>query len=68
MRAGKEDFLIADYLDIYIYSPSVEITDKFTRKSSAKEFFTEINMPVSPGRGNINTKEDFIDTLTLLIS
>ncbi len=68
MRAGKEEFLVAEYLKICVFSPSVDILNKVCNKSFAKELFQNIGLPTSPGFNNIKTKDEFIDKLTILIA
>jgi len=39
MRAGKEEFLVAEYLKICVFSPSVDVLEKVQGKSYAKQLF-----------------------------
>lgn len=67
MRVGKEEFLIAEYLKTNIYSGPYELTQKYSRKSVAKELFHTLGFPVAPGCSEFKNKDDFIDKLTVLI-
>lgn len=68
MRAGKEEFLVAEFLKICVFSPSVEVLNRVSTKSFAKQVFLDLGLPTSPGYTNIKTKDEFIDKLTVLIA
>ena len=49
LRAGKEEFLVAEFLKICVLSPSVATLERVSTKSFAKQLFSTLGLPAAPG-------------------